>query len=111
MSCRDPSGDACAVARHVEHVEGCGSSVCRGGYKGRRTTLTQRPGATDVARARPTRATSQAPTHTPACAHRQSTRHGTQWVTALPHVLRPCESPEKSPALLLFIFTLNSPKI
>ena len=42
MSCRDPSDDACAVARHAEHVEGRGSSVCRGGYKGRRTTLTKR---------------------------------------------------------------------
>ena len=39
MSCRDPSDDACALARHAEHVEGRGSSVCRGGYKGRRTTL------------------------------------------------------------------------
>ena len=26
MSCRDPTDDACAVARHAEHVEGHGSS-------------------------------------------------------------------------------------
>ena len=35
MSCRDPSDDACAVARHAEHVEGRGSiadSVCPGGF-------------------------------------------------------------------------------
>ena len=39
MSCRDPSDDACAVARHAEHVEGRGGRVCaRGGIR-IRTTL------------------------------------------------------------------------
>ena len=33
MSCRDPSDDACAVARHAEHVWRAVVVVCaRGGY-------------------------------------------------------------------------------
>ena len=39
MSCRDPSDDTCAVARHAEHVEGRGGSVCARGYKGFRITF------------------------------------------------------------------------
>ena len=33
MSCRDPTDDACAVARHAEHVEGRGGSVCARGVQ------------------------------------------------------------------------------
>ena len=33
MSCRDPSDDACAVARHAEHLGGLGGSVCARGVQ------------------------------------------------------------------------------